>query len=98
MGWHEIEACTIAHEADENEKLVMLMNCMAVAYGGTAKQRKQMANVLLGISNDFNIDEFESMMASQFLATPEEETEESKDIKAWAADEFDKDDPAFKVK
>jgi hypothetical protein len=98
MNWYEIQDYISAYQQEENEKLVMLMNCMAVAYGGTAKDRRKMAAILLGSTTEaFNVDEFESAMVSQFLATPVE-TEEQQEAKEWALAEFDANDPAFKVK
>lgn len=96
MTYAEINAYSAAHHYNENEKTVLMMNCMAVAFGGTAKDRKKMADVLLGGSvSDFDPDEFESIFAN--LATPVD-TEKQSEIKQWAAGEFNPDDPAFKVK
>lgn len=98
MDWHQIQAHSKALEHEENEKLVMLMNCMAVAQGGTAKDRKKMADIILGYDNtDFNVEEFESIMSGQFLASTED-TDTKTAIKEWANAEFDVNDPAFKVK
>jgi hypothetical protein len=95
LNWYQIEAYITAYDADENERLVILMNLMAVAYGGTAKNRKEMAEALLGISNEFDPDKFESMMANIFANTDNKEEKDS--TKAWALKEFNADDPAFKI-
>lgn len=97
MNWYEIQAYISAYQHEENEKLVMLMNCMAVAYGGSAKDRRKMAAILLGEKSDFDPAAFESIMAGQFLATPVEDAEKDA-IKEWAASEFDANDPAFASK
>ncbi len=96
MTYSEITAYSAAYYRDENEKSIVMMNCMAVAFGGSAKDRKKMADALLGKADtDFDPAEFESVFAN--LATPVE-TEHQTEAKAWAATEFNVDDPAFKAK
>lgn len=72
------------------------MNVMAVAFGGNAKQRQQMANGLLGAGDELDVKAFESVFSH--LASPVSPVDGSDDTKAWAATEFDFNDPAFKVK
>lgn len=73
------------------ERCVINMNCMAVAFGGTAKQRKEMAQTLLGQddSSAFNPEDFESIMAMGFLAsTPAPDNGADNSIKEWAKAEL----------
>ncbi len=96
MDYWQVMAYIEAAERDRGEKLVQLMNVMAVAFGGSPKDRKGMANSLLGRDTaEFDVNSFESLLMGN-LATPvEAENNEAKD---WASGEFDRDDPAFKVK
>lgn len=47
MSFYEMRAYAEAAERDDTERLVLQMNAMAVAFGGTAKQRREMAQLLL---------------------------------------------------
>jgi len=96
MCWSEFRDYSIALEQEENEKLIMQMNIMAVAFGGSAKQRKQMADTILGKPDaTFDAEAFESIMQNLAAAPDSEHATEAKE---WAASVFDADDEAFKVK
>jgi len=96
MTYHQLLAYSKAAEYDQNEKLVVMMNLMAVSFGGAAKDRRKFADTLLGVAaQPFDVDKFENIFSN--LATPVD-SEEIDAAKQWAADEFDPNDPAFKVK
>lgn len=101
MNYHQIQAYIKAAEFDKNERLVMLMNVMATAFGGTAKSRRELTDSLLGIGKpEFDPDQLNNIFGH--LATPVDAENEAdpakKVIIEWAVDQFDPDDPAFKVK
>lgn len=97
MNWWQVNAYIEAGEHDANERLVLMMNVMAVAFGGSSKDRRAMTNTLLGIEGaQFDADEFDKILSGN-LATPVGATDDD-EAKRWAASQFDADDPAFKVK
>jgi hypothetical protein len=101
MNYQQIQDYIKAAEFDRNERLVMLMNVMAVAFGGSAKSRRELSDSLLGIGKpDFDPDAFKNIF--DHLATPVDAENEAdpakKAIIEWALTEFDVNDPAFKVK
>ena len=97
MNWWQINAYIDAGERDANERLVLLMNVMAVAFGGNGKDRRAMTSMLLGGSSEqFDVDAFDKILSGN-LATPVGAVDDD-EAKKWAASEFDVDDPAFKVK
>ncbi len=103
MGCHDKSAIThrshkayiAASERDHSERLVMLMNVVAVAFG-TGKDRQKMADSLLGKAEMMDMAEFENIFSN--LASPVKAVEGDSEAKQWAAAEFDANDPAFKVK
>lgn len=96
MTYQQLMAYSKAAEYDQNEKLVVMMNLMAVSFGGAAKDRRKFADTLLGIAEQpFDVDKFENIFSN--LATPVG-TDENAEARQWALTEFDPADPAFKVK
>lgn len=93
MNYKQINAYIAASERDNNERLVMQMNVMAVAFGGTAKERKRLASDLLGGTQKMDMQAFENVFQNLATATATVNSE----AKEWAAGEFDPADPAFKV-
>lgn len=101
MNYYQIQEYIKAAEFERNERLVMLMNVMAVAFGGTAKSRRELTDTLLGLKAEFDPDAFDSIFShlATPVGSPDGEVDENKAaILEWAATEFDPDDPAFKVK
>jgi hypothetical protein len=95
MNYWQINAYIDASERDTSERLVMLMNVMAVAFGGSARDRKKMADGLLGKADQMDMKDFENIFSN--LATPVD-LQAQDEAKQWAATEFDPNDSAFKVK
>jgi hypothetical protein len=96
MNWWQIQAYITAKEHEENERLVLLMNVMAVAFAGDAKARKAMTEALVGSTSQMPVENLTALLDTH-LASPVDTTENS-EVMHWAAGEFDPTDPAFKVK
>jgi hypothetical protein len=88
MSFYEMQAYAEAAERDDTERLVLTMNAMAVAFGGTAKQRKEMATLLLTGGDieqqAIDLDGFGAVLGMQHLATPMGGVPASDDLRAWA--------------
>lgn len=71
MNFWQMTAYVEAAERDDLEKLVLNMNAMAVAFGGTAKQRKEMAQTLLNEGTpEFDSEGFDALFGNLATAVP----------------------------
>lgn len=85
----QIDAYTRAAEYVEAENTVLLMNVTAVAFGGTAKDRREIASILLGDQKPMlSTDELQKMLGGDFLATPIVENAGKQEMREWAAKEL----------
>jgi hypothetical protein len=91
MNWYEINAYASAIERELNERLILQMNAMSLAFGGGKDDRQKFIRALLGIDeNSFDAAEFELLFPS--LATPVDANPELQSMQAWARQEIAKDD------
>jgi hypothetical protein len=89
MTYLQIDAYTRAAEYVEAENTVLLMNITAVAFGGTAKDRREIANILLGEQKPpLSTTELQKMLGGDFLATPIIKDANEQEMKDWAAREL----------
>src|SRR5882724_2156731 len=89
MTYLQIDAFTRAAEYVSAENMVLLMNVTAVAFGGTAKDRREIASILLGEHKPMlSTQELERLLGGGFLATPIVENANENEMKEWAAREL----------
>jgi hypothetical protein len=94
MNFYEQHAYVQAAEQNDNERLVLHMNAMAVAYGGTLKQRQEFKQAILGGGQPaFDAEGFDALFGMS-LATPIAPAEKD-DITAWAASEIASDQSGY---
>ena len=98
MTYLQIDAYTTAAERVDAENMVLMMNLTAVAFGGTAKDRREIASVLLGEQKPrLDTRELEQLLGGDFLANPVVENATELEMKQWAALELQKN-PELKKK